>query len=161
MFKSWADASEFARVHIDPESGTVAWPDGIDLAPDALYRDVAGIKTSQKRAPGFALKAPSGGFISNTARHSRGVNLHVEHHVIDGHCQGLRSEGRYRALPGLKPPEPRPDGLQILRLGNRSFEFQLEGLEEALSGSIPIARHLLESPEGGASCRRIRVLPHG
>jgi hypothetical protein len=26
--------------------------------------------------PGFALKAPSGAFIPNTARHSRGVSLH-------------------------------------------------------------------------------------
>ncbi len=46
VFKCWEDANEFAKVHIDPESGTIAWPGGIDLAPDALYRDIAGIKTS-------------------------------------------------------------------------------------------------------------------
>jgi len=27
----------FAEVAIDPESGTVVWPEGADLAPDTLY----------------------------------------------------------------------------------------------------------------------------
>ncbi len=46
VFKPWKDPQEFKKVYIDEESGTVAWPGGIDLAPDALYRDVAGIKTA-------------------------------------------------------------------------------------------------------------------
>lgn len=46
VFKTWEDVREFERVSIDPESGTIAWPGSIDLAPDALYREVAGIKTS-------------------------------------------------------------------------------------------------------------------
>jgi hypothetical protein len=46
VFESWKDASEFEKVFVDEESGTVAWPGGIDLAPDALYRDLAGVKTS-------------------------------------------------------------------------------------------------------------------
>lgn len=35
-----ADPSFFARVYVDAEAGTIAWPGGIDLAPEPLY-DVA------------------------------------------------------------------------------------------------------------------------
>ena len=31
------DSAYFARVTVDPEAGTIAWPDGIDLAPEPLY----------------------------------------------------------------------------------------------------------------------------
>lgn len=31
----------FAQVEVDHETGTVAWPDGADLAPDALYLRVS------------------------------------------------------------------------------------------------------------------------
>ena len=45
VFRQWEDPLEFARVYIDADSGTVTWPGGLDLAPDALYRDLAGIST--------------------------------------------------------------------------------------------------------------------
>lgn len=38
VFASWSDEAEFRKLFIDEESGTVAWPGGIDLAPDALHR---------------------------------------------------------------------------------------------------------------------------
>ncbi len=44
VFRRWQDEQEFRKVHIDAETGTVAWPGGIDLAPDALHRDVAAVK---------------------------------------------------------------------------------------------------------------------
>jgi hypothetical protein len=31
------DPAYFAQVRVDPEAGTIAWPDGIDLAPEPLY----------------------------------------------------------------------------------------------------------------------------
>jgi hypothetical protein len=31
------DPAYFARVTADPESGTLVWPNGIDLAPEPLY----------------------------------------------------------------------------------------------------------------------------
>jgi hypothetical protein len=31
------DSGYFAQVTVDLEAGTIAWPDGIDLAPEPLY----------------------------------------------------------------------------------------------------------------------------
>ncbi|MBI4546017.1 MAG: DUF2442 domain-containing protein [Gemmatimonadetes bacterium] len=42
VFKRWTDdPSEFSRVAVDPESGTIVWPGGLDVAPDGLYGDIA------------------------------------------------------------------------------------------------------------------------
>jgi len=46
VFRRWQDEEEFRKVYIDEETGTIAWPGEIDLAPDALYRDVAGVEAS-------------------------------------------------------------------------------------------------------------------
>jgi len=43
VFSRWEDPLEFAKVYVDPETETVAWPGGLDLAPDGLYRDIAGV----------------------------------------------------------------------------------------------------------------------
>ena len=41
VFEALKDPSEFAKAFVDPVTHTVAWRGGIDLCPDALYRDVA------------------------------------------------------------------------------------------------------------------------
>ena len=46
VFKRWENEQEFNKVYIDPETWTVAWPGGIDLAPDALHQDIASVPTS-------------------------------------------------------------------------------------------------------------------
>jgi hypothetical protein len=33
------DPAYFAQVSVDAEAGTIAWPDGIDLAPEPLYEE--------------------------------------------------------------------------------------------------------------------------
>lgn len=37
VFEPLRDASCFAQVRLDPECGTVVWPNGADLAPEAIH----------------------------------------------------------------------------------------------------------------------------
>ena len=34
-----SDPAYFARVRVDPEAGTIVWPNGVDLAPEPLYEE--------------------------------------------------------------------------------------------------------------------------
>ena len=36
VFSAWSDPAVFRALYVDEDSGTVAWPGDIDLAPDAL-----------------------------------------------------------------------------------------------------------------------------
>ena len=42
VFAPLRDETEFARVRVDPDSGTIVWPNGADLDPDVLYSAVSG-----------------------------------------------------------------------------------------------------------------------
>ena len=42
VFEAWRDHAAFAAVFVEPESGTVTWPGGIDLDPDRLYSEITG-----------------------------------------------------------------------------------------------------------------------
>jgi hypothetical protein len=33
------DPDYFAQVRVDPEAGTIVWPNGLDLAPEVLHGD--------------------------------------------------------------------------------------------------------------------------
>ena len=37
VLESLNDPAYFAEVIVDPEAGTIGWPNGIDLAPEPLY----------------------------------------------------------------------------------------------------------------------------
>ncbi len=48
-FSRWIDdPDEFARVTVDPESGTIVWPGDLDVAPDRLYNEVVGAAAKAK-----------------------------------------------------------------------------------------------------------------
>lgn len=40
VFKRAITPEGFAEAHADPETGTVCWPGGADLAPDTLYERI-------------------------------------------------------------------------------------------------------------------------
>ena len=42
VFAPLEDPAEFARVQVDPDLGTVVWPNGADLDPYVLYAEVTG-----------------------------------------------------------------------------------------------------------------------
>jgi hypothetical protein len=45
VFAAWEDPAVFQAVEVDAESGTVVWPGALDLAPDALYKEIAPVAT--------------------------------------------------------------------------------------------------------------------
>lgn len=42
VFEPLQDPDEVAKVSVDPELGTIYWPNGADLDPDVLYARVTG-----------------------------------------------------------------------------------------------------------------------
>src|ERR1035437_4725702 len=48
VFEPLRDPAYFARVRVDPELGTVAWPNGADLDPDVLYGRITGTPILQE-----------------------------------------------------------------------------------------------------------------
>jgi hypothetical protein len=39
VFEPLRDPAYFALVDVDPEAGTITWPDGLDMAPEPLYNE--------------------------------------------------------------------------------------------------------------------------
>jgi hypothetical protein len=42
VFASLVDRKNFLQVRVDPELGTIVWPDGADLDADVLYAAITG-----------------------------------------------------------------------------------------------------------------------
>ena len=42
VFQPLEDATYFARVKVDSDAGTIAWPNGVDLDPDVLHARTTG-----------------------------------------------------------------------------------------------------------------------
>lgn len=42
IFAQLKDHAEFRKVYVNPELGTICWPNGADLDPDVLYAKVTG-----------------------------------------------------------------------------------------------------------------------
>lgn len=53
LFARWRRPGEFERLAVDPEAGTIVWPGGLDVAPDALHERLAsGSPVSRPRTGG-------------------------------------------------------------------------------------------------------------
>jgi hypothetical protein len=39
VFEPLGDPSYFAQVRVDPDAATLAWPNGLDMAPEPLYEE--------------------------------------------------------------------------------------------------------------------------
>lgn len=53
LFVRWRRPGEFERLVVDAEAGTIVWPGGLDVAPDALYeRVVSDLPETLQRAGG-------------------------------------------------------------------------------------------------------------
>lgn len=50
VFSPLQDLQELARLRVDPETGTVCWPNGADLDPDVLYAVASGVPIDVKEA---------------------------------------------------------------------------------------------------------------
>jgi hypothetical protein len=48
VFEPLRDPDYFAQVCVDPELGTVSWPNGADLDPDVLYGRITGTPILQE-----------------------------------------------------------------------------------------------------------------
>ncbi|MEI7481025.1 MAG: DUF2442 domain-containing protein [Elusimicrobiota bacterium] len=42
VFLAWSDLEFFNKVYIDPQTHTLCWPGGIDVAPEVLYENIKG-----------------------------------------------------------------------------------------------------------------------
>lgn len=42
VFKPLQEVEFFRQVSVDPEAGTLVWPNGVDFCPDVLYSEVTG-----------------------------------------------------------------------------------------------------------------------
>jgi hypothetical protein len=42
VFEPLESLAYFRRVKVDPEAGTIVWPNGVDLCPDVLYSEATG-----------------------------------------------------------------------------------------------------------------------
>lgn len=45
VFLPFEDPAFFAQVRVDPELGTIVWPNDVDLDPDVLYDRAHGLNT--------------------------------------------------------------------------------------------------------------------
>ena len=51
VFEPLRDPAYFAQVHIDPEAGTIGWPNGTDMAPEPLYDEARRNRVASAASP--------------------------------------------------------------------------------------------------------------
>ena len=51
VFAPIKDTSYFSKVSVNPELGTISWPNGADIDPDVLYSEITGKKLPSYTKP--------------------------------------------------------------------------------------------------------------
>ena len=49
VFEPLKDHDYFTRVRVDPELGSIAWPNGADIAPETLYEAAQAMRSNELR----------------------------------------------------------------------------------------------------------------
>jgi hypothetical protein len=68
LFAALRDPAYFAKVRVDREVGTIAWPNGLDFAPERLYREAMSHPVSRPRARRGVLSRVLSGLLDELAR---------------------------------------------------------------------------------------------
>ncbi|MFH1144517.1 MAG: DUF2442 domain-containing protein [Candidatus Eisenbacteria bacterium] len=74
VFEPLHDPAYFRRVLLDPVAGTVVWPNGADIAPEALYAlpdEVQGGRVAGRGSPRRVPKRPAGAVREAVERKAR------------------------------------------------------------------------------------------
>jgi hypothetical protein len=50
VFEPLSDPIYFAQVRVDPEAGTIVWPNGVDMAPEPLYEQASRNGVAESKA---------------------------------------------------------------------------------------------------------------
>ena len=142
VFAPLADLAFFRQVAVDPEAGTLVWPNGVDLCPDVLYSEITGAPL-----PGQDLAAAS----AERGRESPVEALHPRH-------APARAAGQVEEVAGAEtgvPVDEKSGELDVLDLdrphdgdaGPRQGERGVEGLDP--SGPQVGVQELLQDLGGG------------
>ena len=85
LFADLHNPKYFAQVRVDPEVGTIAWPNGLDLAPERLYRE-ATVPSGRPQQPSED-EEHKHAWSQNRAQSHRTTRLRVR--VIAAPCLGV------------------------------------------------------------------------
>lgn len=72
VFAPLRDPASFRAVRVEPEAGTIVWPNGADLDPDMLHAGVTGVPVAERLARPASLGGPNAPHPCDALRHSQG-----------------------------------------------------------------------------------------
>lgn len=77
------DVDYFKLVQLDPQAGTICWPNGVDLCPDMLHHDLTGQPLPGEHGEPARAEATSGGGLTQRRTVFAGVPPPTGHRRLD------------------------------------------------------------------------------
>jgi predicted O-methyltransferase YrrM len=107
VFSPLQDLRELARLRVDPETGTVCWPNGADLDPDMLYAVISGVPIDVKgpaawhrnEDPRRTHSLERAGFASRSARKTVDSEVEAMGEMAAGLIRRLHPTDPYAGFP--------------------------------------------------------------